>query len=167
MLEIESSLVKVKHINTRNEKHGDDNVLGVDLRLQARMSNDVLSLFSPTLKSSFFHKDEAVQGDLVTDAGYLPNLKNPNIGAIKWTGDWENQRLVVHNGVREEFDIILTDCKVNKLSFELQEGGTVFVAFRVQAHPDEVTTAKLLSLLGTEVHMSLSWDEPAETDLAA
>ncbi|NSX14039.1 hypothetical protein HTY52_08135 [Cupriavidus taiwanensis] len=167
MLELDTELVKILHINTRNEKHGDDNVLGVDLKLQARLSNDVLSQFSPTLKSSFYHKDESVQGDLVTDAGYLPNLKNPKLGAVKWEGDWEHQVLVIHNGVREEFDIVLDESKVNKLAFDFQEGGTVFVNFRVQSHPDETTTAKLLSLLGQEVHMSLRFDEPAALQEAA
>ncbi len=167
MLELETELVKILHINTRNEKHGDDNVLGVDLKLQARLSNDVLSQFSPTLKAAFYHKDEAVQGDMVTDAGYLPNLKNPKLGAVKWEGDWEHQVLRIHNGVREEFDIVLDESKVNKLAFDFQEGGTVFVNFRVQAHPDETTTAKLLSLLGQEVHMSLHFDEPAQLKEAA
>ncbi len=167
MLELDTELVKILHINTRNEKHGDDNVLGVDLKLQARLSNDVLSLFSPTLKASFYHKDEGVQGDLVTDAGYLPNLKNPALGTVKWDGSWEHQRLVIHNGVTEAYDIVLDESKVNKLAFDFQEGGTVFVNFRVQAHPDETTTAKLLSLLGQEVHMSLDYEDPPEMKEAA
>ncbi|MGE8367036.1 hypothetical protein ACU4HD_12175 [Cupriavidus basilensis] len=167
MLELDTEMVRINHINTRNEKHGDDNVLGVDLKLQARLSNDALALFSPTLKSSFYHKDDAVQGDLVTDAGYLPNLKHPAIGAVKWDGDWEHQRLQIHNGVKPEFDIVLDEAKVNKLSFDFQEGGTVFVNFRVQAHPDEKTTARILQLLGQEVHMSLSFQEPEQMKEAA
>lgn len=108
-----------------------------------------------------------MQGDLVTDAGYLPNLKNPKLGVVKWDGDWEHQVLIIHNGVTEAFDIVLDESKVNKLAFDFQEGGTVFVNFRVQAHPDETTTAKLLSLLGQEVHMSLHFDEPATLKEAA
>ncbi|GAA7772096.1 hypothetical protein RN01_29320 [Cupriavidus sp. SHE] len=167
MLELDTDLVKINHVNPRNEKHGEDSVLAVDLKLQARLSNDVLSLFSSTLKSAFYHKDEAVQGDLVTDAGYLPNLKNPALGTVKWDGSWEHQRLVIHNGVKAEFDIVLDEAKVNKLSFDFQEGGTVFVNFRVQAHPDESTAAKLLALLGQEVHMSLDYEDPPEMKEAA
>ncbi|CAG9173216.1 hypothetical protein CURE108131_20830 [Cupriavidus respiraculi] len=166
MLELDTELVKINHINTRNEKHGDDNVLGVDLKLQARLSNDVLSLFAPSLKFSLYHKDESVQGDLVTDAGYVPNLKFPSLGVLKWDGDWEHQRLAIHNGVRAADDIVLSDARINKLQFDLQEGGTVFVNFRVQAHPDEKTTARLLSLLGQEVHMSLTAEEPAQQEAA-
>lgn len=162
MLELDTELVKINHINARNEKHGEDAVLAVDLKLQARMSNDVLSLFSPMLKQSFYHKDESVQGDLVTDAGYLPNLKHPSLGPVKWAGDWDHQRLAIHNGVRAQDDIVLADAKINKLTFDFQEGGTVFVNFRVQAHPDEKTSAKLLALLGQEVHMSLGIDGDAQ-----
>ncbi|MGO4326768.1 hypothetical protein AB4Z48_18235 [Cupriavidus sp. 2TAF22] len=167
MLELENQLTKILHINTRNEKHGDDNVLGVDLKLQARVSNDLLAQFSPTLKASFYHKEESVQGSLVTDAGYLPNLKNPALGTVKWDGNWEHQKLTILSGVRAEDDIELDDAKVNKLSFDFQEGGTVFINFRVQAHPDETTTARILQLLGQEVHMSLSYDEPEELKEAA
>ena len=56
----------------------------------------------------------------------------------------------------------MADAKINKLTFDFQEGGTVFVNFRVQAHPDEKTSAKLLALLGQEVHMSLGIDEDAQ-----
>ena len=57
---------------------------------------------------------------------------------------------------------LMADAKINKLTFDFQEGGTVFVNFRVQAHPDEKTSAKLLALLGQEVHMSLGIDEDAQ-----
>ena len=77
MLSLADQLVKVLNINARNEKHGTDDVLAVDLHLQARVSNNELALFSPTLKSSFYHKDDSKQGDLVTDKTHLPNLKNP------------------------------------------------------------------------------------------
>ncbi|USE79024.1 hypothetical protein NDR89_20520 [Cupriavidus gilardii] len=167
MLELDTELVKITHINTRNEKHGDEPVLAVDLKLQARLSNDVLSLFSPMLKASFYHKDESVQGDLVTDPGYLPNLKHPSIGPVKWAGDWEHHVLTVHNGVRAADDIVLDEARINKVQFDFQEGGTVFVNFRAQVHPDEKTAAKLLSLLGQEVHMSLRYDEPDELPEAA
>lgn len=167
MLELDNQLVKILHINTRTEKHGKDSVLGVDLKLQARVSNDLLALFSPTLKSSFYHKDEAVQGDLVTDAGYLPNLKNPALGTVKWDGDWEHQVLSILSKVRKEDDIVLDDARVNRLSFDFQEGGTVFINFRVQIHPDEKTLARICQLLGQEVHMSLSYDEPEEFQEAA
>ncbi|CAJ0710604.1 hypothetical protein ACPCHQ_11820 [Ralstonia thomasii] len=167
MLEIDNTLVKILHINTRNEKHGDEKVLGVDLKLQVKLSNDELAQFSPTLKASFYHKDEAVQGDLVTDAGHLPNLKNPQLGAIKWAGDYENQRLEIHHGVRAQDDIVLSDIRVNKFVLDMKEGGTVFVTFRAQIHPDEKQTAKILTLLDQEVHMSLVFEEPPEMREAA
>ncbi len=162
MLELENQMVKILHVNARNERHGDEQVLAVDLRLQARMSNDALAMFSPTMKSSFYHKDDSVQGDLVKDAGYLPNLKNPKLGPVKWDGSWEHQLLRVLHKVRKEDDIVLDDCRVNKMAFDMQEGGTVFFNFRVQAHPNETDTARLLQLLGQEVHMSLAVDEDAQ-----
>jgi len=162
MLELETQLVKVMHVNVRNEKHGDEPVLGMDLRCRAMLSNDDLAMFSPTLKSSFYHKDDSVQGDLVTDKHYLPNLKNPKIGPIKWDGTWEHQLLTVMNKVRKEDDIVLTDVRIKKLVFDMKEGGTVFADFTAQAHPDEKTAARVIALLGQEVHMCLGVDEDAQ-----
>ncbi len=161
MLELKNQMVKILHVNVRNEKHGDEPVLGMDLRLRARLSNDSLALFSPTLKSSFYHKDESIQGDLVTTADHLPNLKNPKIGSIKWDGTWEHQLLTIHHKVRKENDIRLDDVRVKKLLLDMQEGGTVFIDFTAQAHPDEKVSAGLIALLGQEVHMSLGIDEDA------
>ena len=66
---------------------------------------------------------------------------------------------------------MLADCTVGKVKFDMQEGGTVFINFRVQAHPDEKTIARLMVILGQEVHMTLQVDEEAEPgeseDLAA
>ncbi len=165
MLELDNQMVRIQHVNARNEKHGDESVLAVDIKVQARASNDALSFFSPTLKSSFYYKDDSKQGDLITDGGYLPNLKNPKLGPVKWDGDWEHQLMTIHSKVRPEDDIKLDDCRINKLGFDMQEGGTVFINFRVQAHPDEKTIARLMALLGQEVHTSLGVDEDAQEEI--
>ncbi|WP_313818751.1 hypothetical protein [Cupriavidus sp.] len=162
MLELENKMVKILHVNVRNEKHGDEPVLGMDLRLRAMLSNDDLVLFSSTLKSSFYHKDDSVQGDLVTTADHLPNLKNPKIGPVKWDGTWEHQLLTMHNKVRKEDDIVLDDVRIKKLVLDMKEGGTVFVDFTAQAHPDEKVAARVIQLLGQEVHTSLGVDEDAQ-----
>ncbi|AMR77635.1 hypothetical protein [Cupriavidus nantongensis] len=165
MLELENQMVKILHVNVRNEKHGDEPVLGMDLRLRARVSNDSLAMFSTTLKSSFYHKDDSVQGDLVTTADHLPNLKNPKLGMQKWEGTWEHQLLTIHHKVKKEDDIKLDDVRVKKLVFDMQEGGTVFIDFTAQAHPDEKVSARLIALLGQEVHMSLTVDEDAQEEV--
>ena len=146
----------------RNERHGDEQVLGMDMRLQTRMGNEALAMFSPTLKSSFYHKDDSVQGDLVTTADHLPNLKNPKIGLIKWDGTWEHQLLKILDKAKKSDGLVLDDVRVKKMTIDMQEGGTVFFSYLVQAHPDEKTAARLIALLGQEVHMSLGVDEDAQ-----
>lgn len=162
MLELDNQLTKILHVNVRNERHGDEQVLGMDMRLQTRMGNEALAMFSPTLKSSFYHKDDSVQGDLVTTADHLPNLKNPKIGLIKWDGTWEHQLLKILDKAKKSDGLVLDDVRVKKMTIDMQEGGTVFFSYLVQAHPDEKTAARLIALLGQEVHMSLGVDEDAQ-----
>lgn len=165
MLELENQMVKILHVNVRNEKHGDEPVLAMDLRLRACLSNNDLATFSPTLKSSFYFKDDSMQGDLVTAKDHLPNLKNPKIGPIKWEGSWEHWLLAMHHKVRKEDDLLLDDIRIKKIVLDFKEGGTVITDWTVQSHPDEKTAARVIALLGQEVHMSQTVDEDAQEDV--
>ncbi|HEY8606597.1 MAG TPA: hypothetical protein VIM12_05725 [Noviherbaspirillum sp.] len=153
--DLDKQLVKIVNINSRTEKHGDDNVLAIDLQIEARMPNDSLSMFSSTLKTALYFKDESVQGDLVDDKTHAPNLRNPLLGPLKWGAELEHMQLRVHHGVRGEDDIVFSESKINKFKFICQEGGTVVIAFRAQVHPTEKDAAKLLTLIQSEVHVSV------------
>lgn len=162
MLELEDQLVKIANVNVRNEKHGDEPVLGMDLRLRAVLSNNDLAMLSPTLKDSFYFKDDTVQGDVVTTKDHKPNLKNPKIGPINWQGTWEHQLLRIHDKAKKPDGMVFDDCRVKKLKLDFKEGGTVFADFTLQCHPDEKLAARVIALLGQEVHMSLGIDEDAQ-----
>lgn len=162
MLELEDQLTKIAHVNVRNEKHGDEPVLSMDLRLRVLLSNDELAMFSPTLKDSFYFKNDSVQGDLVTSADHKPNLKNPKIGPLNWQGTWEHQLLRIHDKAKKSDGMVLDDCTVKKMKLDMKEGGTVVVECTLQCHPDEKTAARVIALLGQEAHMSLGADEDAQ-----
>lgn len=153
--DLDKQLVKIMNVNARMEKHGDENTLAADVSIEARMPNEALSMFSPTLKNAFYFKDESVQGDLVDDKTHAPNLRNPLIGAIKYAAEMEHMQVRIHHGVRDEDDIVFSESKINKFKFICQEGGTVVIAFRAQVHPTEMDAAKLLSLIQSEVHVSV------------
>lgn len=155
---LDRQMVKLVNINVRNEMHGDEHCLAVDLSLTARLSNNELVQFSPTLKSSLYTRNETAQQELIDDANHLPLLKNPQMGSIKWDAKFDHARSVVHHGIDEKSDIIFADSKLNKFVILAHEGGTFDLSWRVQAHPDELQIAKLTAFLGESFHCSIDSD---------
>jgi hypothetical protein len=129
MFQMSKQVCKVAHVNLREEKHGEESVTAIDLKVQASVSNDFLSYLSPTLKGSLYGKpDTAVQGTLVHDnPGYMPRLLYPAIKQVKWEGEMPKAQVVFH-GATKKADIELA-ADVNKLVLECMDGGTVVVSF--------------------------------------
>lgn len=50
---------RLAHLNTREEKHGDESETGQDVKLVGRMGNAVLDKFCPTLRKSFYVSDNS------------------------------------------------------------------------------------------------------------
>ena len=81
MITFENHPVRLEHINTRMERHGDDDeVLTMDLKLTADLPNTSLDEMSPTLRRSLYDPDE--DGDIL-DPDNTPNLRNPQLGTLR------------------------------------------------------------------------------------
>ena len=66
MFQLENQTCKISNVNLRAELHGEETKVAVDLKFDMKLSNDVLSYFDPTLKSSLYGApSEAMQGELV------------------------------------------------------------------------------------------------------
>lgn len=150
-------MVKIRNLNPRSELHGDEYKLAVDISVEVKVSNDVLSEFHPTLKSFLFEKDEnPKQNELdLADANRLTKLRFPMLSPLKWGWEGEGYELFVEHGVSRNSGVLMIDCKVDHFVFEPQEGGSVSVKFRVIAHPREDDIGKLASLIQQEVGIEL------------
>lgn len=155
MFELTRQVAKLTNVNPRAERHGEDTKLAADLGFQIKVSNDVLSFFDASLKSALYKKPDGDQQELIEDPGYLPALKFPQMGAIKWGKDFAGYEVVVHYGVSEKDDIVLIDCEVDHFRFECQDGGTVVVGFRVIAHPEAPELGRLCEMIQNEVDVTL------------
>lgn len=161
MFSLQNQSAKLTSVNPRAEIHGTDKVMAADLKFEIKVSNDVLSEFDPSLKSSLYKKaDGSGQGELIDDPGHLPVLRFPLMGPIKWGKDFSGYEVIVHWGVSGQQDIHLVNCPVDQFRFECQDGGTVVVSFRVIAHPEGVTLGRLCEMIQTDVELSLI--EPTE-----
>lgn len=153
----EEHTARLSSVNPRTECHGEDKALGADIKLEIKTTNDVLSEIHPSLKGSFFRKDDT-QGELLEDnPGHMPLLRFPEIKSpIKWDWDSVGYTFRVHVGVSGQSDIYIPDCKVGKLQFEAINGGSVSLGLRLQCNPSPEQIGRLCELIQQDVTMTLT-----------
>lgn len=153
--------VKITSVNPRSERHGPEELHpAVDLHISLTTGNNILTALDGKLLDALYTKnanaDQGGQQNLegVEEVSNLPNLKFPLMGALKWKKDLVGYTLTVQHGVGS--DIVLKGCKVNNLTIDPKEGGSVDLKFRVQSSDvDERTLGKLGLLVQNEVDVML------------
>ena len=166
MFNLHNQLSVLNNVNVRAENHGEDKVLGIDLKLSLTLSNDVLGEFDPDLKTALFKVPETGQEELdLEEATRLSALKFPSMGSIGWGSDLKGYKFKLHYGIGgEQSDVILQDCKVNSFRFTPKEGGSVEISVRVQANPQLSDMPKVLEYLGREATIDLLPPEEQEPE---
>ena len=171
----ESTTCTVAHINFRGEKHGEETVPAVDIKLTLKTGNDVLSLFDGALKSSLYWKAVAPaagdpQGELdgVEPVSDLPNLRFPLLGPLRWEKEWTGFTTVLDIGLGGKSALHLEDCKIGNFVLTPLEGGTVDLSWRVQVSKlSEKVMGKLATLIGHDVDVTMTgpdFDESPNID---
>jgi len=143
---------KIAYVNFREEKHGEESVLAVDVKITTDVPNDFLSYLSPGLKAAVYEK-ELGQRDLIADDNHLSHLRFPDLGTLAWSGTMVRAAVVIH-GVKKSQDLELV-ADVTKLKLDPKEGGTVSITFTVQLCPNESQAAHLPIWLGKEAKVSV------------
>ena len=170
-LELTAVPAYLANVNARAEMHGEEKQPAGDLKIKVQLGNDVLAMFHPTLKSMlyYFDKAKAEDDDLAEqakqgEAGYAPHIRFQQLPGISWEDEMVGAKVTIHAGIDQKSDIVLDPCDVNNFKLEPQEGGTVQITFRVQAHPDEKQFGKLSFLIGTNTNITIDppRSEPSE-----
>lgn len=153
------------HVNIRDENHGDEKVLAVDLAFWMEGSNDLLELFHPELRRAIYCNKAADAGQVELDEklAVLPNLRIPGQPEkLRFGGDEKHggYRLICDYGLGDaSANIDLTECVVAKKWYEPKEGGTVRIGWRVsyagEALQDVMTRGKLAGLKGQKAFVQL------------
>jgi len=143
----------LQHINIRDEKHGEENVIAVDIKFAADFDGDILAEFGPGLRALFYVRNDG--GDLADQGNNQPTaLRFPKmVQPIKFDDEIIGAKVTVAYGLG---DIELDACNVNAFKIECKEGGTVRVSYRVQAKPTGEQIAKLSQVLGSNVEVSIT-----------
>lgn len=154
---------KLSNLNTRAEQSGPDKLPAADLKFSINVPSESLASFAPELRSLLYCKN-GNGGDLANQSHDAPNLRFPRLGPLAWGGDIIGAELTVHHGLGGKSDLVLGEAKVNRFVIEPQEGGTVLVHFRVQAHPDEKAVGKLYGMIQRDVEISLDGPDFSDDD---
>lgn len=165
---MEFELVKesmtLAHLNTRTEKHGDEDVGAIDLKLSGHFPNAVLNKFSHGLRESLYHRGS--NGPDLIDPHHLPELGHPLIAGFALDGDMSPARFAIFADGTNDEEHVFTDAKVKKIKLEPMEGGTVVLSFTVSiSEPDPEVVAELFALQQQDLKINLCKQEQAQQEL--
>lgn len=149
MFDLARKNCKLQHLNTRIEKHGDEDVLACDLRFEYTCSNLELDRFSPDLMYALFKRDDD-KLDLFQDGqtgAHLTVVRHPQIGVIKWDGaEIIGGTLTFDYGAPEKA-IQFDGVTIGGYKIEPLQGGSIKILFRAQVNPAHDQRAILMDLL--------------------
>jgi hypothetical protein len=78
------------------------------------------------------------------------------MGTIRWDHALVGADVRFSIGISGQSDIQLDCVDVNKFRLSPQQGGTVTVTFRIQAHPDETQLGRLGMLIGHDLTLTIT-----------
>lgn len=147
---------KVVHLNVRAERHGNDEVTCIDVKIETNLAATALSMFDEALRPLLFWKsgDPLDLADATNDA---PNLRFPDLAPLKWKRDLVGAGATVHYGIDDRSAIVLDGAVVTDFELAPKEGGTVVVTFKVKAkRPSETAIGRLGLLVKREVDVTIA-----------
>lgn len=159
--------MRITSVNVRQELHGDDHVLAMDIGLEFNQSNRSLDKLDPLLLQTFFWNNGQGQLDGVDKVTDYPNLRFEHLAMpIKWLDEFTEGLFSIHHGEDADNDIVINDVEINNIRMAFKEGGTTVYNARVQCHPDEDDVARICTVLQSDVMCTLDSD-PDESEPVA
>lgn len=127
----------------RTEKHGDEWIPAVTFGFKITGSNVLLDLISPTLRPTLY---KAVDGqeDLPGVDPTTPLLRSKEIDVLPLGIVYEGWTATVEHGISNESAIVLGDSKVEVVSVQVYEGGSVDIHGKVSSSDVDAREAGLL-----------------------
>lgn len=157
MFSLDNHQVRIANVNPRAEKHGDENKLATDIKIELKASNGVLDEFDQALRGALYRKPgKGEQQDLIAGADGLTAVKFPLLGAVAWEDEFTGYELEIPSGLGLTDPLILVDITLKKFRFEPLEGGSVSITFNAICHPDADECGQLCALIQEEVALTLT-----------
>ena len=161
--------VKVASVNPRAEKHGEDNVLAADIKIQANCASTVLDHFEPKLRSLLFRKPAVGEQQALPVDGNegMTGIRCPELGELSWDAELTGYTMKITRGMGLAEPLLIDGVDLKKFRFSPLEGGTVAISFNVVCHPDTEQMGQLCDLIQEEVELTLIAPKAAAQKKAA
>lgn len=142
MLELlEPTTVKLSNVQTRVEKHGDEEVMAIDLAVTWNTNNRSLTAIQKQLRNALFcnlaQDTDSPQAEMDLPVDEMPNVRVPGMDyPVKLDFQQVGARVEVAYGIDETTAIVLQLCKVHKFRITPIEGGSAEVKFAISSAAD-------------------------------
>lgn len=162
MLQIlEFTEAKLSTLTTRSELHGDDAVPAVSLGLELTTSNEILDLIDKELAPRLFKHSDSKSLPGVRDA--LTVLACNSIERATLAVKHEGWTLQVDDGVDDTKPLAFGGCKVDKVSVEPMQGGSVVLRMRIGTSDLNAAKSGMLGMhVGQQIWITLTAPKPGE-----
>jgi hypothetical protein len=173
MFKLTKQQTKVIKFNPRAEKHGDNNVLAGDLKLETTVHSSVLDNFDKGLRPLLYRKPApGEQSELPLEASDgLTARKMPQLAPLVWDEKFPGYRIEIESGLAVDETLKIADVEIKGFEFEALDGGSVRVTFSAAFHPDGRLSGKLCQLIQDTVELTLTPPsaeaDPQQQELAA
>ena len=123
--------VTLASVTNRIEKHGDEDVPAVSLSVVFTAENTLLDLIDPGLRHALFKAKPDAEPELPEMEQTTPVLRCNSIEKLTLTTMHEGWRLAMDQGIDESTPLEFGGCKVDKVTIDAHQGGSVTIKMRV------------------------------------
>ena len=168
---IETTKIKLLDVRTLAQKgRAPDEPPGAQLLMQAELSAAALAMFDGYLPGMLYRATSSAgseQGELdgIESRSELTEI-GAHVARMPWTYEQTGCTIVIDRGLGgARSNITLDDCRMHRVSFSPQQGGSVKVQWTIDAPAlsDDVR-GKLTGLKATEIEMTLALPKVVEDD---
>jgi hypothetical protein len=142
MLEmLEPTTVKLSNVQSRVEKHGDDDHLAIDLAIVWNTNNRNLTSIQKQLRNMLFcdlrQETGSAQAEMELPVDELPNVRVPGLNyPVALDFQQVGARVEVAYGIDDTTAIVLQLAKIHKVRVTPIEGGSAEVKFAISSSAD-------------------------------
>lgn len=139
MFAVENHETELAHLNTRTEKHGEDNAPAADLKLVVTGPHSLIECFGDGLRSFLFREpgvgeDKQTAMDLGGDK--RTKVRYPKIKPVTLDDEFPGYTVVLSPGLDIGEPLTFKGAKLKNFRFRAIDGGAVEVTFTASVYPD-------------------------------
>ena len=140
MVAVENHETELAHLNTRTEKHGEDNAPAADLKLVVTGPHSLIECFGEGLREFLFREPgvgEDKQGVIDLGSDKRTKVRYPKIKPVTFDDEFPGYTVVLSPGLDIGEPLTFKGAKLKNFRFRAIDGGAVEVTFSAAVYPDE------------------------------